>query len=443
MNFFKKPENFKTALILLLIIVFVSGQIVSAQNADELREKINQHNDEIANLEKEIANYQRQLALIGQQANTLQNSIKSLDLSKQKLLTDIKLTNKKIDATNLTIKKLESAIGDKEGKISLNVQVISQGIKTINEYDSESFVEAILSNERMAETWNHIENLQNLEGRLRDKITENKEAKIGLEENKKETQDAKDKLVELVGELSDQKKIVDQNTKEKQKLLQETKNQESNYNKTLAENLAKKQAFEKELQDYESQLRFVLDPKSIPKPGTVVFNWPLDNVFITQLFGKTVAAQRLYTSGSHSGVDFRASTGTPVKAMADGKVLGTGDTDLTCPRASFGKWVFIEYKNGLSSTYGHLSLIKAREGQSVKKGDIVGYSGNTGYSTAPHLHVSLYASNAVKVTSRPSVACGGKVYTLPVAPTNAYLDVLQYLPRLSKDQIKEDKLRSD
>src|SRR3989344_8695538 len=103
MNFFKKPENFKTALILLLIIVFVSGQIVSAQNADELREKINQHNDEIANLEKEIANYQRQLALIGQQANTLQNSIKSLDLSKQKLLTDIKLTNKTIDATNLTI----------------------------------------------------------------------------------------------------------------------------------------------------------------------------------------------------------------------------------------------------------------------------------------------------------------------------------------------------
>jgi murein DD-endopeptidase MepM/ murein hydrolase activator NlpD len=120
--------------------------------------------------------------------------------------------------------------------------------------------------------------------------------------------------------------------------------------------------------------------------------------------------------------------GTPVMAMADGKILGTGDTDLTCYGASFGKFVFIQYNNGLSSTFGHLSLIKVKEGNQVKKGSIVGYSGNTGHSTGPHLHVSLYASQAVKMASRASVACGGRTYRLPTAPINAYLDVLAYLP---------------
>jgi murein DD-endopeptidase MepM/ murein hydrolase activator NlpD len=104
------------------------------------------------------------------------------------------------------------------------------------------------------------------------------------------------------------------------------------------------------------------------------------------------------------------------------------DTDATCYGASFGKFVFIQYNNGLSSTFGHLSLIKAYEGQNVKRGDIVGYSGNTGHSTGPHLHVSLYASQAAKMASKASAACDGRVYRLPVASINAYLDVLSYLP---------------
>ena len=127
-------------------------------------------------------------------------------------------------------------------------------------------------------------------------------------------------------------------------------------------------------------------------------------------------------------MDFRASIGTAVMAMADGTVAGVGDTDLTCAGASFGKFVFIKYNNGLSSTFGHLSLIKVGEGQAVKRGQIVGYSGNTGHTTGPHLHVSLYASQAVQMASKASAACDGRIYRLPVSPVNAFLDVLAYLP---------------
>jgi murein DD-endopeptidase MepM/ murein hydrolase activator NlpD len=168
-------------------------------------------------------------------------------------------------------------------------------------------------------------------------------------------------------------------------------------------------------------------------------------VLITQRFGKTVDAKRLYVSGSHSGVDFRASVGTPVYAVADGVVEGTGDTDQTCYKASFGKWVFIRHNNGLSTAYGHLSLIKVSEGARVKKGDLIAYSGNTGHSTGPHLHLTVYASYGVdggegaRVTERPSEACKGAVYRMPLAPTNAYLDPLLYLPSATTSMFKDQK----
>jgi murein DD-endopeptidase MepM/ murein hydrolase activator NlpD len=182
------------------------------------------------------------------------------------------------------------------------------------------------------------------------------------------------------------------------------------------------------LRDYEAQLQFILDPSKLPKAG--VLSWPLDKIFVTQEFGAKTGPHRTYASG-HSGTDFRARTPLPVKSMADGVVKGVGDTDISCPGVSFGKWIFIEYNNGLSSAYGHLSLIKVYEGQKVSRGEVVGYTGGTGRVTGPHLHVSLYASSAVSVQTVPSKSCPGRILKQPIAAINAYLDPMYYLPPYS------------
>jgi murein DD-endopeptidase MepM/ murein hydrolase activator NlpD len=413
-------------IVFFAILFFIPAVFLHAQSAADIQNKINQNNSNIQSLEQEIATYQTQLDSLGQQKSTLNSSLKELDLTKKKLTANIAVTQNKINKTNLLIKSLSSDIGTKESAIENNINSIKLEIKNTNELEQSSLLESILSENDFSVIWNDIDNAITVRESIKADILKLQQTKGALEDTRKTTVDAKNQLTVLESQLADQQKIVTQNISDKNLLLKQTKDNESNYQKLLQDRLAKKDAFESELRAYESQLQFILDPSKLPQ--TRVLSWPLEKVYVTQLFGKTVDAKRLYASGSHSGVDFRASMGTPVMAMADGTVMGTGNTDLTCPAASFGKFVFIKYNNGLSSTFGHLSLIKSNVGDIVKKGDVVGYSGATGYVTGPHLHVSLYASAAVKMATMPSAACSGHTYTMPVAPVNAYLNVLDYLP---------------
>ncbi len=421
------PEYKKLFRVAVLILLFSIPIAFSyAQTVEELNDKINQRNKDIQALEKEISSYQSQLVGLGKQKTSLSGAIQELDINRKKLGADIVVTQKKIENTNYKIEELGSQIGDKEDSISNHKDAIIIGLKKTNEFELDSLPEIILSENTFTDMWNDIDNIASVQESVEKKIAELKIVRNDLENTKQATTTARDELVLLKSKLADQKKIVDQNAFEKTKLLTETKNSETTYQKLLANKLAKKQAFEKEVNDYESQLKYILDPSKLPGKGTL--SWPLENIYITQYFGKTEAGKRLYANGTHNGVDFRASVGTPVMAMSDGVVAGTGDTDKQCAGVSFGRFVLIKYNNGLASTFGHLSLIKVGTGDKVRRGQVVGYSGNTGYSTGPHLHVSLYARDAVEVKTLPSKSCPGRVLTQPISPINAYLDPLYYLP---------------
>jgi len=84
----------------------------------------------------------------------------------------------------------------------------------------------------------------------------------------------------------------------------------------------------------------------------------------------------------HAGIDYRANIGTPVHAAASGKVIG-----ITSGWGSgYGKSILISHGSGYTTRYAHLNQFAVSVGQSVSAGQIIGYSGNTGWSTGPHLH---------------------------------------------------------
>ncbi|MEU8893110.1 LysM peptidoglycan-binding domain-containing M23 family metallopeptidase [Streptomyces sp. NPDC048442] len=90
-----------------------------------------------------------------------------------------------------------------------------------------------------------------------------------------------------------------------------------------------------------------------------------------------------WSSGYHTGVDFRASSGTPVKAVGAGTVVSAGWG------GAYGNEIVIKHNDGRYSQYAHLSALSVRSGQSVFGGQQIGYSGSTGNSTGPHLHFEI------------------------------------------------------
>lgn len=92
----------------------------------------------------------------------------------------------------------------------------------------------------------------------------------------------------------------------------------------------------------------------------------------------------------HAGMDFSARTGTPVYATGDGVV-----TIADARSSGYGNHIVIRHGFGYETLYGHLSRYKAKAGQRVKRGDVIGYVGSTGRSEAPHLHYEVHKNGPV------------------------------------------------
>lgn len=105
--------------------------------------------------------------------------------------------------------------------------------------------------------------------------------------------------------------------------------------------------------------------------------WPLDAVEVTSNFGARYG-------DFHEGIDLRARSGTPVRAADHGKVAYSGSKI-----SGYGKMVVIRHPSGLSTVYAHNSRLVVKTGQTVKRGQKIAFSGNTGRSSGPHVHFEV------------------------------------------------------
>ena len=317
----------------------------------------------------------------------------------------------------------------KEEEIQQQKGLLAEFIRVMHEAESQSMVEILLANTYLSDFFSNLERMQYLEKNININLEALKSLKAQLNQQKEEQKREKEKLKAFNLKLKDQKALNESVKSQKNILLKETKSQEAIYKKLLADRQAKAKALQEEIRAIEEQIRIIIDPQSLPRTGAGVLAWPLDKIKITQYFGNTpfaTANPQVYPKGGHNGIDLRASIGTPVKAAEDGIVKDIGDTDLGCPGASYGKWILIEHPNNLSTMYAHLSLIKVKPGQGVARGQIIGYTGNTGYCTGPHLHFGVFATQAVKITNYRSKICG-TLMKLPMVAPDGYLNPLSYL----------------
>ncbi len=348
----------------------------------------------------------------------------------------INVTKNNINTLELEITELSRTIDQTQDAFEESHAALAKAVVELNEQDQNTMIETVLSSDSFSDAWENIETIQTLQDALRLHMNDLMRAKQELTEDKQSSEEKHTDLVGAERTLGQQKQSLDISRREQASLLAETESKEANYQQLLEEKRASSEALQQTLDELESKLEYTLDPSRVPPAGKGILHWPLADVHVTQLFGKTSDSQRLYVSGTHNGVDLRASIGTQVMAALSGTVIGTGNTDGGgC--YSYGKWILIKHGNGLTTLYGHLSEIDVRVNQTVDTGEVIGYSGFTGYATGPHLHFTVFASDGVEVKDigkwyrengiPATTACARKGAIIPVAAQSAYLDPMVYL----------------
>lgn len=435
-------------LILLCGLSYIPVSISHAETVDDIKAQIETHNSKIQAIEAEIATYQKQLNVLGTQHQTLQTAIKSIDVTRQQTASQISATQNRISASNLKLNELSYEIADKEDVIRLDKAVLGKAFRDIQSATDASLIEQLLSSESLGEAWLVVDQTTDLSRSLESHASDLFVAKTQLTAQHTSVAATKQKLSSLNEELKSQKKSLDIVKSEKDKLLSQTKSQESTYQSLIAKKRAEQKVFEAALQGLESSLKSI-GSGNIPHVGKGILAWPFkpsfmatcpgksgalgNNFCITQYFGNTAFATanaQIYNGSGHNAIDMGAPSGTPVTAALSGTVLATGNTDTIPGCYSYGKWVVLKHANGLATLYAHLSSIAVGTGQSVTTGDTIGNSGMTGYATGPHLHFSVYASAGVQIMTLKqyrgaSSPCANA--SMPVAPKDAYLNPMSYL----------------
>jgi len=175
--------------------------------------------------------------------------------------------------------------------------------------------------------------------------------------------------------IEKQKELEKVNVKDDNELSTEIADQLNNMNARISYQLDSYKGIEKLIQNQDTKLA------SIPAIQPVS-NKDLDR--IASGFGMRI--DPVYgTPKLHKGLDFTAPQGTPIYATGDGTVSEAGFSE-----GGYGNHVVINHGYGYETLYGHMVRIKARAGQKVKRGEVIGWVGSTGKSTGPHCHYEVH-----------------------------------------------------
>lgn len=393
--------------IMLFTNIFSNARAQTAAplTREELQAQIQQKNQQLDAINNQVQTAQKNLDATQNQTRTLQKeiaqlngSIKQLDLNMQGDAISVQKLNLEIDSLNYDVKDTQSSIDDKKQAINKLLVELQK-----NDGGASNLLMLLLKNGTLADSIMETQSLVNLRSQLSIDIKNLFGLSRTLNDKIEQSSQKKSEVQLHQKNLAVRKEIAADQTATRKITLVQTKNQESTYQQQLADLKKQQDAISDEIGKVEDQLRASFNAGLLPTKRPGVLAWPLSPpIRITQHFGEK---SYLYRNKPHNGLDIGMPIGTPVFAADDGAVVAVDNNDRSSrQKYQYGKYVVIKHGNNLTTLYAHLSRQIVSVGANVKRGDLIGYSGNTGYATGPHLHFGLYWAPSVIMKSIPPAA---------------------------------------
>ncbi len=415
---FKFSKKTIGALALFGLVLFcVSVGVLSftkkadAQSKEELEQQIKTKSDELERINKQLEDTRQNLESTKTERLTLQREVANLQASVRQLELNIKsdeITNQKL---SLEINSINYDLRDIEISVERKKETIVSLLQELQQNEQKSLLVTFLKNVTLAEGVLEAQSLSNIRSQLVSDIGELNDLKQSLGRKVQQVSTKKQEVEVRKKTLAVRKTLVEDQQEEQKAVLAQAKNKESLFQQQLS-NLQKQQdAIEDEIVKMEDKLKSEFDSSVLPAPGTKYFSYSVllrkdgGTGTITQHYGEV---SRLYGGKPHNGFDIGTPVGTQVLAAADGEVVAVGNNDKSSRlKYQYGKYIVVKHPNNLATLYAHLSQQSVSVGQKITRGQIIGYSGNTGYSTGAHLHFGLYW--APTITYKPVAPAAGLV----------------------------------
>ncbi|MEK7653499.1 MAG: peptidoglycan DD-metalloendopeptidase family protein [Patescibacteria group bacterium] len=360
-----------------------SAQDSGSAVVDDLNLQIDEQRAKIDELSAQIDKYNENIKTARGQATSLQNQIYILDNQIAKTNLDIQAEEERIKGIELEIEKIELQIKTSEDSIKKDKVQLAEFIRTLDQYDEKSYLAVLLGNDSFSEFFDQVKYLESIQGDLQKTLNRFQELVTKLDEQKSDLNAKKEQISELLKKMENEKSNLAGQKQDKKYLIAETKKSEKKFKSLISELQQAQNAVNSQIASLEKKLREELAKKGAQEKfntlGDAALAWPTDSRVINVYFrDPDYPFRNLF---EHSGIDIKASSGTPVRAAESGYVA-----KVAVGTRWYGTYVMIIHSNNLATLYAHFSSAAVKADQYVTKGQIIGYSGNTGFSTGPHLH---------------------------------------------------------
>lgn len=391
------------ALLLVIAATVLLSTSVQAKPAssDEIRE-------EIKNLEQEQANLESSLKALEQQIDSNRNDIKAIAAQKDVIEQEVTIISDQIKNINEQIAAYSLLIADKQEELDKARQDLEllrkkykERIRAMEEGGTVSYWAVLFEANSFSDFLDRINMVQEIAAAdtnrmklLDEAAKEVEKAKQALDAEKKVLDATRvtmqEKQAQLAKKREESNKVLAKllaKDAEWKKLLEEAEDAADKLMDQLA-NLADEltEAEKRELAEKEAQLQ---NKRPTYEKNGILWALPIDYRRLSSVYGYRTHPVTGQPNKKHNGVDLTAPIGTPVYATRSGKVSYVG-----YQAGGAGNYINITHDNGFISTYMHLDSYIVKSGQYVTIGQLIGYCGNTGGSTGPHLHFGIKKNGA-------------------------------------------------
>ena len=371
----------KIIAITIIIVLSIQNSFVFAIKETEKLEKEQElNNNKIKEYEKKQNELEKQKSVAMKAVEKLIGEISQSENEIEKLETQI-------NGLTEQIKLKKDDIKQKEEEYTKQEELLDTRLVAMYESGETSYLEVLLTSSSMTDFLAKYYAASELIEYDKELIRSTKEQKQQIEAEKAELELNKAKLNESRVEKEKKNSELKSLRNEKQSHANKLTAEEKEIQKEIEELEEANKELEREIKEaeekYRKQLEALQNGASSKPTGKGYFIKPISGGYLTAV------GYYKKTGKFHGAIDWGVASGTPVYAAADGVVMLTANKT-----GSYGTYVVIRHANGLQSYYAHgiRGSISVKPGQTVKQGQKIMLSGNTGNSSGPHLHFDVRKS---------------------------------------------------